>query len=472
MKQKLYRVLAGALCALTLFAAVPAFALPTSGTVASGTTIYAGASEAQVLGTLSYGQVQILGQSGNFYQISVGGTTGYVLVNAITPDSTSTSTTTTTNTTTTNTVSGAAAGYITNCDSNVNMRASASKSSDKVGTVNKNEAVSIIIVEGDYTKITTASGVSGYVLSKYVASGTPGASSASGAAVSSETAMLPNAMPMVSISKTIYMRKTSDTSTKSKNLVKKLSSMKGKVFTVLGTVGSEQYYATYGEYTGYVKSADFTTAAAAGTMTASYATGDKAKDRWGEIVKIDGTNIGSAYNKLYDNSIYCNGLNSKNQYYYNDYNGKKNYFYMLSSQNAPIAVLMSHNMQSSKTGGHYLHHVQNAWLGVAKCEKCKENCSGAKTSTFYISYEKHTQWQLIGFFEGNASMRDYAAVNYGLTGSAKKAWIDKILSYCTSSYKGAALGTAADTDDVMMFITCGDKGSKGGTFLCMLLKGI
>ncbi len=469
MKQKLIRAFSALLCALLLFSAVPALAIPSSGTVASGTPIYVGASEAQSLGTLSYGQVQILSQSGNFYQISVGGTTGYVLISAITPESSAATTTTTTNNTTTQTTSGAAAGYITNCESNVNIRSSASKDSSKLGSVNKNEAVSIIQVEGDYTKITTSSGVTGYVLSKYVASGTPSAGGAS-AAAGADTTMLENAMPMVSISKTIYIRKSTDTSTKSKNLVKKISSAKGKVFTVLGTVGSSQYYVTYDAYTGYVQAADFTTASSTGVQ-ASYATGDKSKDKWGEIVKIDGTNIGSAYGKLYDNSIYCNGLNSKNQYYYNSYSGKKNYFYMLSPQGAPIAVLMSHNMQSSKTGGHYLHHIQNAWLGVAKCEKCKESCN-SKTSVFNISYEKHTQWQLIGFYEGNESMRNFAAVNYGLTGSAKQGFIEKFLSYCNSSYKGAALGTAADTDDIMTFITCGDKGSKGGTYLCMLLKGI
>ncbi len=472
MKQKLHRILAAALCALTLLAAVPVLAIPTSGTIMTPTTVYTGASEAQVLGTVTSGQVQILGQEGNFYKISVGGTTGYVLISTISADNTAATTTTTTGTTTTQTVPGGTPGYITNCDSNVNMRAAASKDSQKLGSVNKNEAVSILQNEGEYTKITTSAGVTGYVLSKYVASGTPsaGASAAGGASAASAT-MLEKPISMVSISKNIYMRKTTDTSTKSKNLVKKISSAKGKVFTILGTVGSEQFYATYGEYTGYVKATDFTTVSAT-AVTASYATGDKSKDKWGEIVKIDGTNIGSAYGKLYDNSIYCNGLDSKNQYYYNAYSGKKNYFYMLSPQNAPIAVLMSHNMQSSKTGGHYLHHVQNAWRGVAKCEKCKESCAGAKTSVFQISYEKHTQWQLIGFFEGNASMRDYTAVNFGLTGPNKQAWIDKYLSYCTSQYKGAVLGSATEADDVMSFITCGDNGSKGGTFLCMLLKGV
>jgi len=302
-----------------------------------------------------------------------------------------------------------------------------------------------------------------------VAGGTPGSSSAGSSASGAGATMFEKPLQMASKDKTIYMRKTPTSSTKSKDLVKKLTGVKGHVFDILGHAG-QFYYASYSGYTGYVKAADFVTYTPG--ATANLATGDKSKDKWGEMVKIEGTNIGSAYGQLYDNNIYCNGLNSKGEYYYNDYNGKKNYFYMLSPQNAPVAVLMSHNMRSSLTGGHYLHHVQNAWLGVSKCESCKKSCSNAKTSIFHISYEKHTQWQLIGFFEGSASMRDYTAVNYGVTGAAKKAWIDTYLSYCTSKYKGAVLGSATENDDVMSFITCGDKGSAGGTFLCMLLKGV
>ena len=60
-------------------------------------------------------------------------------------------------------------------------------------------------------------------------------------------------------------------------------------------------------------------------------------DRWGTIVQIPGTKIGSAYGKLYDNSIYCNGLNSKQtDYYYNTYSGSKNYFFSLVPQNAEL----------------------------------------------------------------------------------------------------------------------------------------
>lgn len=466
MKKTMKRILSAALCALTLLAAIPAFAA--TGTAAAGTKVYVGASTAQEMGTINTaGQVTILGESGDFYQISASGGTGYVLKSMVTPDASGTTTTTAATPTAT---PAANAGYVTGVKNDAPLRAEASKSSTLLENAPLHSALVILSTSGDYTQVTTAAGNTGFILSKYVAYGTP---SAPAAASNANDVMLETPQQMVSVAKTIYMRKTPDKSTKSSNVVKKLSGVKGHVFNVIGTNGSTWYKATYGEYTGYVLMVDLASPSATGTLSAgSYATGDKAKDKWGEIVKIDGTNIGTAFGKLYDNSIYCNGLNKKNEYYYNGYDGRKNYFYMLSPQGAPIHVLMSHNMQSSKTGGHYLHHVQNAWLGVSKCEKCKESCANAKTSIFYINYDGKTQWQLIGFFEGNASMRNYAAVNFGLTGAAKKGWIDTFLSYCTSKYKGAVLGSAADTDDVMSFITCGDNGSKGGTYLCMLLKAV
>ena len=479
MKHSLTKAAAFLLCVLTLALAVPAFAFPSTGNVLVSTSVYTAPNGAQVIGTMGNGQVQLLGQEGNYYKIAVGTggyDFGYIDVNAVSV-----------NQSTTMTVSGSGAngatatpapqstgtpGYITGVKNDAPMRAEASKSSTLVANVPANSAVNILGTSGDYTQISTASGQTGYVLSKYVATGTPSASSGSSAGASSDTIMLEAPVVMASTAKTIYLRKTPTASTKSANLVKKLTGMKGKAVTVLGSAGTEYYYVTANGYTGYAKSADLAPAAVGAAAQVSYATGDKAQDKWGEVVKIDGTNIGSAYGKLYDNNIYCNGMNSKGtDFYYNAYSGKKNYFYMFSPQNAGVHVLMSHNMQSSKTGGHYLHHVQNAWLGKSKCEKGCSIDPAAKTSTFYINYANHTAWQLVAFFEGSSSMRDTFAQNYGATGAQKGALISKFLGYSTSEYKGAVIGSAAETDDVMVFITCGDKGSKGGTFLCMLLKG-
>lgn len=475
MKKVLKRITAVALCALMLAFAVPVLAFPSTGTVTISTSIFSASNGAQAIATLGSGQVQILDQEGNYYKIAVGQggyDFGYIATSAVTLDSSSTGTTTPVTTDTSATPTGNP-GYITGVKNDAPLRSEPSKSGTLIENVRLNSTVSILGTSGDYTQVATAAGNTGYILSKYVASGTPTAASYSaGAAAGADTVMLEAPVTMVSTAKTIYMRKTPTSSTKSANLVKKLTSMKGKAVSVLGSAGTEYLYASYDGYTGYVKAADLAPAATGAAAQMSYATGDKAQDKWGEIVKIDGTNIGSAYGKLYDNNIYCNGMNSKgSDFYYNAYSGKKNYFYMFSPQNAGVHVLMSHNMQSSKTGGHYLHHVQNAWLGKSKCEKGCSIDSAAKTSTFYITYANHTQWQLVAFFEGSASMRNTFAQNYGATGAQKASLISQFLGYSTSTYKGAVVGSAAETDDIMVFITCGDKGSKGGTFLCMLLKG-
>lgn len=477
MKHSLNRIIAAALCALTLVFAVPALAFPSMGTVIVSTPIYASVDGTATNMTLNNGQVQILGQEGNYYKITVGQNGydyGYIPTNVVTVDTGTTTTTTTAGGTTpsSSTTPAGTPGYITGVKNDAPLRSEPSKSGALLENVTVNSTVSILGYSGDYTQVATASGKTGYILSKYVASGSAGSSSSSGSAASADTVMLEAPVTMVSIAKTIYLRKTPSSSTKSANLVKKLTGMKGKAVQVLGSAGSEYLYVSANGYTGYAKSVDLTPAATGAAAQASYATGDKAQDKWGEIVKIDGTNIGSAYGKLYDNNIYCNGLNSKgSDFYYNAYSGKKNYFYMFSPQNAGVHVLMSHNMQSSKTGGHYLHHVQNAWLGKSKCEKGCSIDSAAKTSTFYITYANHTQWQLVAFFEGSAAMRNTFAQNYTATGAQKASLISQFLGYSTSAYKGAVIGSAAETDDIMVFITCGDKGSKGGTFLCMLLKG-
>ena len=211
-------------------------------------------------------------------------------------------------------------------------------------------------------------------------------------------------------------------------------------------------------YTGQSPLAEAAQAAAATAAPTPSSTAKASGDVWGSI-SIPG---GAGY------SIYSNRGDGKGGYYYNkDYN----HIFSMTPQNAQVAVIMGHNMRKSGSMFHALHHVQNAWLGKSKCEKGCSIDPAAKTSTFYITYANHTQWQLVAFFEGSAAMRNTFAQNYGATGAQKASLISQFLGYSTGTYKGAVVGSAAETDDIMVFITCGDKGSKGGTFLCMLLKG-
>lgn len=266
---------------------------------------------------------------------------------------------------------------------------------------------------------------------------------------------------------------------------------KGSTVTILEQTNG-WYKVTYKSYTGYL-SADYVAVAGSsvntpgstgnnvsgsgvGTQYAKY-TGTSA-DIWGSM-SVAGTNI--------SDNIYCNAMNSKGQFVYNAYSSSKNNLYALSYLTDPIAVIYGHNMrkvakkQTTNLGLHELHHVQNAWLGKAKCEYCGRSCSGAKTSTFNINYNGSSSWTLVGFFElSNSTMssaaqrkkiQTYASFNSTLTGSAKQQWVDTMMSYCNSKYLGATLGSISGSDKVMVIITCADKSGSKNQSMYMILKG-
>lgn len=267
---------------------------------------------------------------------------------------------------------------------------------------------------------------------------------------------------------------------------------KGSTVTILEQTNG-WYKVTYKSYTGYL-SADYVAVAGSGVNTpgstgnnvgsvssngTQYAkyTGTSA-DIWGSM-SVAGTNI--------SDNIYCNAMNSKGQFVYNAYSSSKNNLYALSYLTDPIAVIYGHNMrkvakkQTTNLGLHELHHVQNAWLGKAKCEYCGRSCSGAKTSTFDINYNGSSSWTLVGFFElSNSTMssaaqrkkiQTYASFNSTLTGSAKQQWVDTMMSYCNSKYLGATLGSISGSDKVMVIITCADKSGSKNQSMYMILKG-
>lgn len=267
---------------------------------------------------------------------------------------------------------------------------------------------------------------------------------------------------------------------------------KGSTVTILEQTNG-WYKVTYKSYTGYL-SADYVAVAGSGVNTpgstgnnvgsvssngTQYAkyTGTSA-DIWGSM-SVAGTNI--------SDNIYCNAMNSKGQFVYNAYSSSKNNLYAFSYLTDPIAVIYGHNMrkvakkQTTNLGLHELHHVQNAWLGKAKCEYCGRSCSGAKTSTFNINYNGSSSWTLVGFFElSNSTMssaaqrkkiQTYASFNSTLTGSAKQQWVDTMMSYCNSKYLGATLGSISGSDKVMVIITCADKSGSKNQSMYMILKG-
>lgn len=451
-----------------------------TGVVASGAAIYTSASStSSVLGYVSgSGRINLEAQSGSFYKVTIGTTTGYIAASSVSDIQGSFS-----GSSSTGTVTGTGtAGYVTNCNSWVTLRKSASSSSSSLAQVPKNAAITIYSTSGSYTYV-DYNGTKGYISSTYVAVGSPSGSTGtvSGGNSSTQTGS-GTAGYITNCSSWVSLRKTASSSG-----TRLAQVPKNAVITIYSTSGSYTYV-DYNGTKGYISSTYVATgtppASSGSSSTYTYATGTSA-DIWGSFSLIEGTNIGTNYSgtKLYDNNIYCNGLNSKGtDYYYNAYSGKKNYFFSLGPQNTEISVIMGHNMRSSLTGMHYLHHIQNAWLGVSKCESCKGSCS-TKTSTFYINYGGHSQWQLVGFFELNSKtmsssserskVKNYAVLNYTLTGADKVTWANTLLGYCTSKYYGAAVGSSVSAgDDLMLLVTCGDSGGSSYQTLYMLLKGI
>ncbi len=170
-------------------------------------------------------------------------------------------------------------------------------------------------------------------------------------------------------------------------------------------------------------------------------------------------------------SIYSNRADGKGGYYYNkDYN----HIFSMTPQGAQVAVIMGHNMRKSGKMFHALHHVQNAWLGKVKCERCGASCTAAnKASTFSIAYDGYQKWDLVCFYETEsrepASTLSFNALSTG----GVSAWLDYQLSRAGSAPKGMTVGTASSGDKLMILITCGDKvGGSTGARLYMVLKAV
>lgn len=278
--------------------------------------------------------------------------------------------------------------------------------------------------------------------------------------------------------KTCNFRVDSSTSSAAVAGCKTISS--GKQVTILDNSGS-YWKVSYNGYTGYIYgpyvkigggSSSSSGATATGSLAYAPYTGGSS-DRWGTI-QVDGTNISA--------SIYCNAIDKKGNFYYNAYSSSYNYIYALSYVSNPIAVIYGHNMRKSGVGLHQLHHVQNAWLGKAKCEYCGKSCSGAQTRVFNINYNGASRWELEGFFEASSSTISSSATRKSIelmaamqsyrTGSEKQEWIDYMMRYCTSSYGGATLGSISSSDQVMVLVTCADKSGDSYQRMYMLLKAV
>ena len=128
---------------------------------------------------------------------------------------------------------------------------------------------------------------------------------------------------------------------------------------------------------------------------------------------------------------------------------------------------------------HKLHHVQNAILGVSKCEAsdCGASCSGYKTTTISASLDGYKTWDIALFYEiPKGSSTSILNHNSQPWKTSTQSYLQYQQSYAkTSGYKGwVNPNVSLDANGkYMMLITCGDKyesSSNATSKLYMLLK--
>ena len=299
-------------------------------------------------------------------------------------------------------------GYITNCNSYVNFRASASTSGKKLGTLDKNTALTILGTESSFYKV-VANGQTGYVSKQYVAQGTL----------------------------------SSGTTTPSAGSQQQNNAASGDVAVQAGS--------GKGAYASYM----------AQKMAAAKAINSDVKG----YIYIPGTNI--------DFPILAN---AKDMYYYSDRNINKQKdskgsiysFYSVLTRNN---VVTGHNMRTSGTMFHELHHIQEKTLGystcqVAKSSDCKRCNRSIPSSTpsltvaanriWNVSLHGYTQWQVWAMYEVKADEpKSTISYNCQHMSSASKAQINAWIQHQLSRSQ-VNFGTKVSADDVFLTIdTCG-----------------
>ena len=370
-------------------------------------------------------------------------------------------------------------------DSTIYIRPSATSSTSGATKIRSAKGLSFTILgeSGDYY-YASYNGTTGFVRKRdfSLSTGTTGTAGSTTAGTPSTT--YPKAKTGVSNDSTIYMRVNPDKSTAKDNVVVKVTSARGASFSLLGESG-DWYYAQYtapnGQtYKGYVRMQDFTVndgapiqGATTNSTTTSGATSvgsGSSSEKWGSF-SVPG---GSTY------TIYGNYTNKAGNLYYYDYSNIKSYKYLhtTTAKGSQVHVVMGHNMRDSKSMFHNLHHVQNAILGVSKCEGCGGSCgSSYKTTTISASLDGYSKWDIMCFYEipkgSSTSILEHNARPWK---TSTQSYVQYQLNYAkTGGYKGWVNPSVSFSNNgkYMMLITCGDKyesSSNATSKLYVLLK--
>ena len=341
---------------------------------------------------------------------------------------------------------------------------SSATAANKVASVKRGNTFTILGESGSFYYVQYGS-YQGFARKKdFTVSGTTAASTATSSGTTAATTPSYTAYPQSYTgvnNESVVIRKTASSSTASSNKV--ASVKKGCTFTILGESGS-YYYVKYNSYEGFARKQDFTvySSSAAASTTTTTSASNPTSDTWGRL-QIDGTNI--------DQAVMANTVvNGKYKY---ETSGMQ-YFYALTDYSSQISVILGHNLRSSGTRFHQLHHVQNAWLGKSTCEYCGKSCSSAQTRYFNLTWQGYTKWELVCFYETEhnepSSTLEFNARPYNTSAST---WLNYQLSRAASSSKGMVVGSATSSDRLVMLIGCGDYyGKTSNARIYMVLKAV
>lgn len=374
-------------------------------------------------------------------------------------------------------------------DSTIYIRPTATGSTSGATKIRNAKGLTFTILgeSGDYY-YASYNGTTGFVRKRdfTLSSGTTGATGTNGTTGTTGAAAsytkYDKAKAATSNDRTIYMRVNPDKSSAKENVVVKVTNARGAAFSLLGENG-DWYYAQYilngTTYNGFVRKQDFTvndgTPIQGATATSTSTSGATSKgtgassEKWGTFT-VPGADT---------YTIYGNYTNKAGTLYYYDYSNIKSYKYLhtTTAKGSQIACIMGHNMRESRTMFHNLHHIQNAILGVSKCEGCGKSCGDYNTTTISASFDGYSKWDIMCFYEiPKGASTSILSHNARPWNTSTQSYINYQLNYAkTSGYKGWVNPSVSYSANgkYMMLITCGDKyesGSNATSKLYMLLK--
>ena len=210
--------------------------------VHSSLNVRSGAStSSSVIGSLSNGsKVIIVGESGSWYKINYGNTTGYVSKDYVQASGEQNSSSESSSQGTTSGKSG----QVVNVHSSLNVRSGASTSSSVIGSLSNGSKVTIVGESGSWYKINYGN-TTGYVSKDYIQSSGESNNSSNSGNSSSETASNKSGY-VVNVHSSLNVRSGASTSS---SVIGSLSN--GSKVTIVGESGS-WYKINYGNTTGYV----------------------------------------------------------------------------------------------------------------------------------------------------------------------------------------------------------------------------